>query len=275
VIPRAHLTAWRKHAPWPNDVLVEQDLVLSRALVELYTHDVVADQLAFRGGTALYKLFIEPPARFSEDIDLVQVQAGPIGPVMDAIREMLDGWLGKPSTKQGAGRVTLLYRFDSDVAPPGRRRLKIEINTREHFTVLGLQRRTFSVSNPWFSGDARVSVYGFEELIGTKMRALYQRKKGRDLFDLGLALERPGIDAQRVVGCFLRYVEQGGDHVTRAQFERNLAAKAHDPVFVVDVELLLATGANWDFERALLSVSDRLVARIPGAPWKGAERKDG
>ena len=152
--------------------------------------------------------------------------------------------------------------------------MKIEINTREHFTVLGLQRRTFSVSNPWFSGDAAVAVYRFEELIGTKLRALYQRKKGRDLFDLGLALDRPGIDMQQIVDCFLRYMEQGGDHVTRAQFERNLAAKARDQVFAGDVEPLLATGTNWDFERALLSVSDRLVARIPGAPWKGAERKD-
>lgn len=50
--------------------------------------------------TALYKLHIRPPARYSENIDLVQVNAEPAGPVMDALREVLDPWLRKPRYRQ-------------------------------------------------------------------------------------------------------------------------------------------------------------------------------
>jgi len=88
VIPAANITAWRRHAPWAEDRLVEQDLVLSRALVEMFRHPVVAEHAAFRGGTALHKLFFDPPGRYSEDIDLVQRHPGPIGPLANAIREV-------------------------------------------------------------------------------------------------------------------------------------------------------------------------------------------
>jgi predicted nucleotidyltransferase component of viral defense system len=271
MIPRAHITAWRKIAPWPADALVEQDLVLSRVLVELYAEDLVAEQLAFRGGTALHKLFFNPSARFSEDIDLVQVASGPIGPAMNTIHDRLDGWLGKPSTKQGQGRATLHYRFDSEIEPAGRRRLKIEVNTREHFSVLGLQRRPFTVSSPWFQGDTVVTSYLLEELLGTKLRALYQRKKGRDLFDLAHALAKPEVDADRIVECFERYMEDSGGRVSRAQFEANLAAKASDAVFREDVTPLLSSEVAWDIDAALRVVSEGLVAKLPGEPWKGGQ----
>ena len=92
MIPLDYITAWRSHAPWPQLSQVEQDLIISRALVELYSHPLVADNLAFRGGTALFKLHL-PPARYSEDIDLVQIEAGPIGPIMDAVQEKLNSAL--------------------------------------------------------------------------------------------------------------------------------------------------------------------------------------
>ena len=86
MIPRAHVTAWRSRAPWPTDAQVEQDLVLSRALVELYRNPSVVQAVAFRGGTVLHKLFFSTPGRYSEDIDLVQIASGAIGPILDAIR---------------------------------------------------------------------------------------------------------------------------------------------------------------------------------------------
>jgi len=272
VIPRAHITAWRKRAPWSDDALVEQDLVLSRALVELYSREIIAEQLAFRGGTALHKLFFKPAARYSEDIDLVQIEAGPIGPAMNAIRGCLDDWLGPPKSKQGKSRVTLLYRFVTETEPAGQRRLKIEINSREHFSVFEIDRKRYSVSNPWFSGEAEIAVYQLDELLGTKLRALYQRKKGRDLFDLAFAFSDYEINADRVVQCFLRYMEHDGNAVSRAQFEANLAAKAQDRAFIEDIEPLLAPGVAWDFEDALRVVSENLVEKLPGEPWKGKRR---
>lgn len=133
MIPKDFITEWRERAPWVLDRQVEQDLVISRALVELFSHEAIAEALAFRGGTALYELHIQPSARYSEDIDLVQTRAGGIGEVLDAIHAALDPWLGKPKWKQTEGRVTLQYRFDSEEAPPLPLRLEIEINSREHW----------------------------------------------------------------------------------------------------------------------------------------------
>ena len=113
MIPRDYITEWRVHAPWITDRQVEQDLIISRALVELFSRPTIANAVAFRGGTALYKLHLRPAARYSEDIDLVQIAPGPIGPTLDAIHEALNGWLGKPGRKQSEGRVTMTYRFDS------------------------------------------------------------------------------------------------------------------------------------------------------------------
>lgn len=96
MIPRAHIVEWRSSAPWISDAQIEQDLLICRVLVSLYSQSLVAKNLAFRGGTALHKLFLAPPSRYSEDIDLVQVNAGAIGTVIDAIRTTLENILGPP-----------------------------------------------------------------------------------------------------------------------------------------------------------------------------------
>jgi predicted nucleotidyltransferase component of viral defense system len=78
MIPRGYITEWRKYAPWQTSEQVEQDLIISKTLIKIYQDDYLASHLAFRGGTALYKLFLNPATRYSEDIDFVQIEAGPI-----------------------------------------------------------------------------------------------------------------------------------------------------------------------------------------------------
>ena len=87
MIPRADIIAWRSRVKWKSDAQVEQDLILSRALVELFSQKFLTMNLAFRGGTALHKLHLTPASRYSEDLDFVQITAGPIGSVLDAIRK--------------------------------------------------------------------------------------------------------------------------------------------------------------------------------------------
>lgn len=268
MIPRDYITAWRAHAPWVQDFQVEQDLIISRALVEIFSHSDLAESLAFRGGTALYKLHITPPARYSEDIDLVQVKAEPIGSTLNALREVLDPWLGKPQWKQNEGRVTLVYRFDSEDNPPLRLRLKIEINSREHFALLGYATTPFQVSSRWFSGSADITTFELDELLGTKLRALYQRRKGRDLFDLATALQNSTVSPQRLLDAFSGYMEKEEGRITRAMFERNLAAKIRMPEFAADIGPLLASGYDWNIDEAARHVSGRLIALLPGEPWK-------
>lgn len=156
MISRDYITEWRGSAPWIDDAQVEQDLIISRALVDIFSNPVLAHALAFRGGTALYKLHLNP-ARYSEDIDLVQVRAEAAGPIMEALRRVLDPWLGVPRWKQTEGRVTFTYRFLSEDASPLPLKLKVEINTREHFAVQGFVDLPFSVSSRWFNGRNEVA----------------------------------------------------------------------------------------------------------------------
>jgi len=90
VIPRDYITSWREKVPWVQDFQIEQELVISRALVESYSKSDLSAALAFRGGTVLHKLHMNPRARYSEDIGLVQVRADAIGPTLTALRGVLD-----------------------------------------------------------------------------------------------------------------------------------------------------------------------------------------
>jgi len=271
VIPRAYITEWRAIAPWSQNAWVEQDLIISRALVAMFGVDDIAERLAFRGGSALFKLYLHPAARYSEDIDLVQIHPRPIGETLDLLRKALDPWLGTPRRTFKEGRVNLVYRFESEDTPPMRMRVKVEINSREHFSELGIVHVPYRVENRWFSGNAQVTTFEVDELLGTKLRALYQRKKGRDLFDLWFALERGVVDENVLLNCFARYMTEASNAVTRAQFEANLHAKAGDREFRGDIRPLLRPGTTWDFAAALKTVQERLIQRLPGEPWRGAD----
>lgn len=276
MIPRADITAWRHIAPWSTDAQVEQDLVLSRALVEIYSDPQLSGALALRVGTALHKLYLGPASRYSEDIDLVQIRPGAIGPLIDNLRIRLDTWMGEPRRKQSEGRMTMTYRFNSEIPPITPLRLKVEVNTREHFSVLNFVKMPTRVSSPWFEGSCQVVTYTLEELLGTKLRAMYQRKKGRDLFDVAIAIaQRPDLDPRAVVNCFRRYMEFAGTRVSRAEFEANLASKVTDPVFLGDVTPLLRQDdgriEGFDALRGADAIRRTLIAHLPGEPWKGGE----
>jgi predicted nucleotidyltransferase component of viral defense system len=248
---------------------VEQDLVLSRTIVELYRIPELAEGLIFRGGTALHKLYLRTAVRYSEDIDLVQARPEPIGEMLDLARSALDPWLGAPRRVLKEGRVNLVYRFNSEDTPPLNLRLKIEINTREHFVQLGVAHVPFEVENPWFRGAVDVTTYALEELLSTKLRALYQRKKGRDLFDLWHAMTTGRVDPRLLIASFERSMKTASRSVTRAQFEANLARKRVEPDFRDDTGPLLRPGFSWDFDSAMDEVLRVLVGRIVGSPWKG------
>jgi predicted nucleotidyltransferase component of viral defense system len=272
VIAKDYITAWRTTAPWTSDHQVEQDLVISRAIVEIFNVAELGRHLAFRGGTALYKLHLRPAARYSEDIDLVQVTSEPIGDTFDEVRSVLDPWLGPPRRLLKEGRVNLVYRFSSEDQPPKPLRLKVEINSREHFTEHGHVRVPFELVSEWWSGKAEVTTFTLDELLGTKLRALYQRRKGRDLFDLWYGLTRGQASADRVVRCFKRYFQEEGRQVSRAAFEENVSKKLSDRQFRADLSGLLRPDIAWDIEDAGRVVLD-LLAKLPGDPWKGTSTR--
>ncbi len=262
MIPTADILAWRTEHPWVSNAQVEQDLIICRALIELFSRPVLRERLAFRGGTALHKLFLKPATRYSEDIDLVQMQAGAIGPVMDGVHEALDSWMGTPRREQKEGNVTLTYRVSSEIAPVVPLRLKIEINTREHFTVLGLVEQPLAVTSRWFTGQSAIPTFAVEELLGTKLRALYQRRKGRDLFDLWLGLTQGQANPSTVINVFHKYVSAEGTAISQAEFEQNLVRKMKHDGFLSDLPALLRPGITYDAAEAYRMVEKELLARL-------------
>lgn len=245
MIPRAYITEWRNAAPWHLNEQVEQDLLISRALVEVYSDDFLAERLAFRGGTALHKLYLSPPVRYSEDIDLVQIRSEPIGGTLDRLRSVLEPWLGKARSKQARRNTTLVFRCSSEVPPVVQLRLKLEINCREHFTVEGLTEMPYAVSSRWFEGECSLVTYTLEELLATKMRALYQRRKGRDLFDLWHALSNTELDPRRTVAAFTEYIRNEGSCISRKEYAQNVESKLDQHDSLHDTDALLRSGTPY------------------------------
>lgn len=258
---------WQQFTPWQTRDMVEQDLIISRALVELYQDPFLKEKIAFRGGTALNKCHFTTAARYSEDIDLVQICDEPIGDLLDAIRNALDPWLGRARWSQMDWLTKLIYRYTS--VDGQARRLKIEINTVENFSVMPHQKIPIHVDSLWFSGNAIVTSYSLDELMATKIRALYQRLKGRDLFDIWLCLSENSLDCSSVIEIFQKYNQRHDESISRAQFEKNLFYKLHNESFLNDVTPLLRENSTWDPLDASNLVRQKLISLLPGEPWRG------
>lgn len=264
MIPLQFINAWKRHeAPWQTNEQVEQDLIISRALVALFSDAYLRENLAFRGGTALHKLYLNPAPRYSEDIDLVQIKEGPIKPMLKRIDEVINFFEEDRVVKVKANNNTLLYRFTSEYSPDIRLRLKIEINCREHFNVLGWKSFPFSVKSEWFTGQCDISTYHLDELLGTKLRALYQRKKGRDLFDLYYAHQLAELDYDRIMHCCKAYMQfVVGKPPTSKEFLINLAEKRKSPLFSGDMQGLLSPRLSYDQEAAFDWLEQNLISRF-------------
>jgi len=271
MIPRGFIQEWRAVSPWPEFRQVEQDLVISRALCDLFSSEKLKGRIAFRGGTAINKFLFPRPLRYSEDIDLVQLRPEPVGETLDGIREAL-GWLGPCKVAQAVHSMHLFFKF----VPEGESKpmeLKVEINTREHGSLLGTKQYAFAMENSWHS--ARVSVESFqtEELFGTKLRALLQRRKNRDLFDLYYGFRYLEMNSVSVVEAFLHYLKMEGLAISRNEAERRMLEKLRGSL-VEDVEPLLPVGICFDESeavRAFEMVWRELISNIPGEPWRLTE----
>ena len=269
MIPASHIQAWSFKTPWPDARQVEQDLVISRALCDLFNAPALQGRIAFRGGTAIHKLLFARPLRYSEDIDLVQTRAEPIGATVDAIRESLS-WLGKCRREQAGHSMHLVFRFAAEADVGTTLKLKIEINTREHDSLLGIKPYRFVVDNDWYRGEAGIASFEPEELFGTKLRALLQRRKNRDLFDLHQGLEQLALDADKLIACFGHYLALEGNPITRAMAEQRMLEKLGRSL-TEDVVPLLPADIRFDDAVALAAfgrVWKELIARIPGEGWK-------
>ena len=258
MIPNASITAWRSVVPWSSSAQVEQDLLLSRLIVEIANDALLGTELIFRGGTCFHKLYLPAPLRYSEDLDYVRRTNSAIGPIFDALRAIGERVGMKVNTEiTRHPKVYLRAPFEDG---SGRMRIKIEMNTHETSSALDLVRVPFSVRSSWWEGSASVQTFAIEELVATKVRALYQRRKGRDLFDLWLALEHLNLDPERIVATFATYRPDGYNSVRAIDV---LAGHIANPVFRADLgALAVVLPFDYDIDAAAALVSDRLLRGI-------------
>jgi len=258
VIPAAFITEWSNKAEWPTTDQIEQDLVLSRLIIEIANDEYLGNELVFRGGTCLHKLHLDPALRYSEDLDYLRRSAGSIGEMIDAIRKIAFGLDMSVSTEITTNpKIRLRAPFESG---SGSMNVKIEVNTYERSPAMGLNRVPYSVENQWYRGSAEVQTFTVAELVATKIRALYQRTKGRDIFDLWLALTKLGVSPNDIVNCFATYRPR---KYTSALAEQNLRSKLADANFRNDLDqLVIEWPSDYDIDSAAELIIDQLFRRI-------------
>ena len=233
MIPQNAITAWSLDHPWPTPDQVEQDLLLSRAICAIADHPYLGEELVFRGGTALHKLHVPTAYRYSDDLDYVRTTAGGIAELTQALTNLGES-LGYAVRTRISAHPKVYWRATAQTGTP--LRIKIEVNTHERSPARPVIHAEHRVESTWWAGRARVQTFDPAELVATKIRALYQRSKGRDLFDLWLALTVLELPATDILTSFSPYRPDG---LTAAKAVANLEAKVADSTFQTDLDALL------------------------------------
>ena len=268
---QAHLTAWQARAPWPKRSQIEQDLRLSRGVAAIFRDETLCKHLAMRGGTVLHKAHLAPASRYSEDIDLVLTKPMTSDALEKRLVHILTPALGKPSPSvladawlavRNVVRPSRILRIVFEFTPVGLARpekVKVEVNLNEEqalYPLVDVDLETMSEE-----GDlevVKVRSYDINEMLGTKTRALMQRKQGRDLFDLWHAwtLSEAGttpyvVDGQKAMQAFEWYMKNEGTQLRREEANRLLDERLRDRGFRGDMDTLLRPGsAKFDVDVA-------------------------
>jgi predicted nucleotidyltransferase component of viral defense system len=279
-ITRQDILAHQVVVPWAAQYQVEQDLLLCRAMVALFDDKFLSSQIAMRGGTLLHKVHLAPAARYSEDIDLVAVGSRPEDHIRRAIRRVLTDVLGTPKASvwdtlklairnsvKPSRVLRMTYSVRSVMEPIRTLEIVIEANVTERKPHRAVVEMPFSF--PFRGKAVQTSVKGFDihEMLGTKMRALFQRKRGRDLFDLYWALTKSPtrVDPAEIIASFEHYLNQEGTKAGRDEFMGILEEHLKDRGFCSDMQPLLRTDIAYDPQTAGSYVKSHLLKLLPPA----------
>jgi predicted nucleotidyltransferase component of viral defense system len=277
-ITRQDILAHQAVVPWAAQYQVEQDLLLCRVIVALFDDKFLSSQIAMRGGTLLHKVHLAPPARYSEDIDLVVVGTRPADHIRRAIRRVLTDVLGAPkasvwdtlvlairNTVKPSRVLRMTYSARSIIEPNRTLEIVVEANVTERKPHRAVVEMPFSF--PFRDKPVQTRVKGFDihEMLGTKMRAMFQRTRGRDLFDLYWALTKSPlpVDPAAIIASFEHYLNQEGTKAGRAEFIGILDDHLKDRGFCSDMQPLLRADITYDPQAAGKYVKTHLLNLLP------------
>jgi predicted nucleotidyltransferase component of viral defense system len=277
-ITRQDILSHQSIVPWSSQYQVEQDLLLCRTMAALFDDSFLNTQIAMRGGTLLHKVYLAPAARYSEDIDLVVVGSRPAEHIRRAIRRVLADVLGMPktfvwdtlalairNTVKPSSVLRMTYAVRSIIETSRSLDIVVEANVNERRPHRSVVEIPFNFPFRGKTIQPKIKGYDIHEMLGTKMRAMFQRRRGRDLFDLYWALttsETP-INSGAVIESFRYYMKQEGTRAHRSEFIKILEAHLEDRGFCSDTESLLRNGIVYDPQIAGKYVIDNLLRRLP------------
>jgi predicted nucleotidyltransferase component of viral defense system len=276
-ITRRDVIAHQSVVPWPSQVQVEQDLLLCRTMVALFDDTFLQSQVAMRGGTLLHKVHLAPASRYSEDIDLVVVGDRPEGHIRKALNRVLSGVLGTPkqsvwedlklairNTVKPSRVLRMTYAIPSLVEAGTNLEIVVEANVTERTPHLPVIKIPFEFPFQDTVVSTKVCGYDIHEMLGTKMRALFQRRRGRDLFDLywALTLAKPAVAPGGIIESFQHYLKLEGSVAGRPEFISLLDGHLADRGFCSDMKQLLRAGIDYDPQQAGEYVKSKLLALL-------------
>jgi predicted nucleotidyltransferase component of viral defense system len=239
MIPRPVLAAWRRKVPWRDDRQVAQDLLLSLLAIRVANDPLTSEHLVWRGGTCLHKLHLDRPWRYSEDLDYVLLGEAGHGRIKDALTGIIAD-LGMECTRAdvSGSRVNVWASAEVGALSGPRIKVKFEVNCNDAPPVLDLVRIQHEVKTRLWDEDAQILTFQAPEIVGTKFRALAQRRKGRDLSDLWLARRELGIQDAPLATAADHYLAHEG--IAPATLRERLADHVTDPEFCNDLKALTA-----------------------------------
>ena len=280
---QSHLTAWQEYAPWPKRSQIEQDLRLSRGVAALFQDEALREHVAMRGGTVLHKAHLAPAARYSEDIDLVLTKPMDAAALERHLVRVLTPALGTPSPSifldawlalRNVGKPSKILSVKFKFIPIGLNKpetIKVDINLNEHQSLYPLVNIGFqSMDDEGELVIAQAVSYDINEMLGTKTRALLQRKQGRDLYDLWHAWTQSeaqatpyAVDGRRAMQAFEWYLSNEQTDMGRAEAEKLLSLRLRDQNFRKDMETLLRPGLlKFDVDSAAAVVRSAYFAHL-------------
>ena len=181
--------------------VVEKDYVLGWILAGIYHHEGLAENWIFKGGTCLKKCFFET-YRFSEDLDFTLKDAGHLdagflagafagiadwvyeqtGIELPADRQEFDIYENPRGNLSCQGKIP--YR--GPIAPRGKNipNIKLDLTADEHVALAPVRLPVYHPYSDAPKGGIHVIAYAYEEAFGEKVRALAERTRPRDLYDV-------------------------------------------------------------------------------------------
>lgn len=198
MIPHAEILALRGEWLLRDDV-IEKDYVLGWILAGIGARPELADHWVFKGGTCLRKCYYET-YRFSEDLDFTVIKDGPEEPeeLVEIFAEIGD-WLFEQSgieivvdddsfvrRRNRRGNTTTMGRiaYRGPRNAPTLPKLKLDL-TSDEVLVQSVVRRP--ILHPYTDASdivGRITAYSISELLAEKTRALTERCRPRDLYDV-------------------------------------------------------------------------------------------